>query len=451
MLTLFISIIGILITISLVVGVHELGHFLAARSVGIKVLRFSIGFGKPLLRWQGKRGTEYVLAAIPLGGYVKMLDEEEGNVPVNELPYAFNRQPIYKKLWVVIAGPLFNLIFAFIIYWALFMIGFTSIVPILGNIPPDSIAANAGLKPNTEIISINSTPTRSWMAVVIHIISQSGEKNTMLIETKNPINQKTQEHKLDLSNWKIDNLKPEPLESLGLAPYQPVIPPVIGEIQPNSSAEQNGLKKADVILSVNKKAIKNWDDLFAQINSNPKKNLLFTIKRDGKIQKINVRIDYTRDFFFKKHGYLGISPNFKWPEAMLRKNQYGPIQALSHAWQNTADFTQLNFIVLGKLLTGKISLQSLGGPITIFSGAGSALNQGLIPFLSFLAFLSISIGIINIVPIPGLDGGHILFFLIAAITRRPLSPRLQSLLYRLGFIALILLMVQALINDLLRL
>lgn len=365
-----ISLIGILVTLLLIIGIHEFGHFLMARCLGIKVLRFSIGFGKALWKRSDKAGTEYVIAAIPLGGYVKMLDTHEGVVARNEQHLAFNHQPFYKKCLVVIAGPLSNFILAFVLYWILFMVGFTSIAPVTGNITPHSIAANAGIPRNAEIMKVDNTPVSSWMGVMIRILSRTGDTDLLTMEVK-PLNkQTTTRYQLDLTHWQMDHLKPDPLESLGIQPYEPTVSPPL---------------------------------------------------------------------------------RLKWPDALLRKNQYGPIAALSHAWQNLDNFILLNLIIIGKLLTGKVSLQSLGGPISIFQTAGVALNNGIIPFLSFLAFLSISIGMINILPIPGLDGGHLLFQTIEAIIRRPISPRIIGLFYRIGFILLFLLIFQTMINDVLRL
>lgn len=451
MVTFLISVLGVLLTILLVVGIHELGHFVVARLVGIKVLRFSIGFGKALYRRHDKKGTEYVIAMIPLGGYVKMLDEEEGTVPPHERHLAFNRQSFFKKLAVIAAGPLFNIIFAFILYWLLFMIGFISIIPIIGEVSSHSIAANAKLKPHQEIVSIDQTPTKSWMGVILRIVTRSGDKDSLIIQTKDLKTNQLSNYNLSLTKWHMNELRPDPLESLGITPYEPEIPPVIGNVLKNSSAEKNGLKKGDRVTAINGKPIKNWLALASEIETLPDKNVLLSFTRDHKKQTVNFKVNYKRDIWFKKHGYLGIAPDFTWPANLLRHNQYGPLNALTHAWRNTVDFTNLNLIILGKLFTGKVSLHSLGGPISIISTAGSALNQGLVSFLGFLAFLSISIGIINIVPIPGLDGGHILMLLLAAIKGKPLSVKFQILLFRLGFIAIILLITQAIVNDLLRL
>ncbi|MDR3491935.1 MAG: RIP metalloprotease RseP [Gammaproteobacteria bacterium] len=449
MTNIFISIIAILITILLVVGIHEFGHFFVARCLGIKVLRFSLGFGKILFSWHDKKGTQYALSAIPLGGYVKMLDEDEGHVPKDQVHLAFNRQPYYKKFLVVAAGPLSNFIFAIFIYWILFSVGFISIAPMIGKITPHSIAAQAGLQANQEILQVDSKHTPSWTSVVMELFFHAGDKN-MLQLTTTKING-TQSYTLNLTEWKIDDLKPDPLSSLGIIPYEPHIPAIIAHIQEKSPAELANLLVGDKIVAVDKKSISDWQSLSKIISEQPNKTLLFTIQRNKKILEIPINIGSTHNLFYKNHGYLGISPTFEWPKNLLRTNQYPVFSALSHAFQNVETFTKLNFIILGKMITGKISLQSLGGPITIFDTAGTALNQGAISFLSFLAFLSISIGTINIIPIPGLDGGHLLFQTIEYISGKPLSTRAINLSYRLGMILLFVVMMQAIINDLLRL
>jgi regulator of sigma E protease len=450
LLNLLISIIGVLITILLVVGVHELGHFLVAKSLGIKVIRFSIGFGKALLTWHDKKGTEYVLAAIPLGGYVKMLDEGEGIVDPEDLPRTFNRQPFYKKMAVIAAGPISNLIFAFVLYWILFTAGFISIAPIIGKISPHSIAEITGIKPQQEIIKIDDTKMTGWTSVVISLLLHAGDNNKLTMELKNPDNQ-LQTYSLDVTNWHLDNLKPDPLKSLGIAPYEPEVPAIIGKELPDSPAAQSGLKAGDKILFIENKAVKDWFDLVDMTATHPNETLPFQIQRSNQKLSLLVRIGAQNHLLAAKTGFLGVTPAFEYPPALLRHNKYGPMAAAQHAWNDVVLFTNMNVIILKKMFTGKISLQSLGGPITIFESAGSALNNGILSFMSFLAFLSISIGIINVVPIPGLDGGHLLFQAIEAVIRRPLSEKTLTLFYRLGMIFLLLIMVQAFINDMLRL
>jgi regulator of sigma E protease len=432
------------------VGIHELGHFLTARLVGVKVQRFSIGFGKVLYRWQGKKGTEYVVAAIPLGGYVKMLDENEGAVPKEDLPYAYNNQPFYKKFAIVVAGPLANLIFAFVIYWFLFVIGFVGMVPVIGKIIPNSIAAEAGMIPNQEIIQIDNEPTKSWIGVMVNILMRAGDDDRLRIITKDLNSNQEHQYKLPLTNWRMDDLKPDPLESLGFKPYEPELPPIVGVIAEDSPAK-GLLKPNDKIKTINGIVVTDWYDLAAKINKYPDAIIDLQIERNNKLLVVPIRTLFHRDFLLNKHGYLGIAPAFKWPDKLLRQQKYGPLEANYHAWQETKVFVAMNFIVFGKLLTGKVSLGSLGGPITIFESAGTAINHGFLPFLSFLAFISIAIGIVNILPIPGLDGGHLLFQVIEVIIRRPLPNNVQLLLYRLGLIILFLLLTQAIVNDILRL
>jgi regulator of sigma E protease len=450
MLNIIISIVGIVTTILLVVGIHELGHFLVAKLCGIKVLRFSIGFGKALFSWHDKSGTEYVLAAIPLGGYVKMLDKED-KPAAEENHLTFSHQPFYKKFMVIAAGPLFNLVLAFVIYWALFVIGFVSVAPIVGTVQPQSIAALAGIKPQQEIIAVDNKRINGWMGIIVNILARAGDRTTMTLQLRNPHSEKEKNYILNLSQWKMDKLRPDPLKSIGIAAYDPIIPNIIGKVIARSPAEIAGLKVGDQIISVEGHATPDWVTLVENIITHPNEKLKFTVKRKHSAFTLPITIGSERISFFKNGGYLGLSPAFTWPKELLRTHQYPPLKALGYAWDNLKLFTHLNVIVFGKLLTGKISIESLGGPITIFESAGDALNNGIIPFFSFLAFLSISIGIVNILPIPGLDGGHLLFQLIEFIIRRPVAEKTQLLLYRLGMIFLLVMMAQALINDVLRL
>ncbi len=364
LLTVLLFICGILLAILCVIGIHEAGHFLAARLVNVGVLRFSLGFGPILWSRYDNKGTEYAISLIPLGGYVKLLEStDENNSINNKNALAFPTQPFWKKFTIIAAGPLFNILFALLMYWIIFLIGFTSVVPVIGDIQPHSIAATAGLKSQQEIVKIDDIATASWLSVIIRIISHTGNHDTIIFETR-PLGktQPIKKNQLDLANWQLNDLKPDPLGSLGITPYLP-------------------------------------------------------------------------------------SPL---PKNMLRDNRHGPLVALQHAARNTIDFVSLNFIMLAKLVTGKVSLQSLGGPISIFSSAGNAFRQGLIAFMSFLAFLSIAIGVINVLPIPGLDGGHLVIQSIEGLMKRPISPKTLSFIYSIGMIAIVLISIQAIINDLLR-
>lgn len=446
-----ISIAGILITILFVIGTHEYAHFITARKLGIKVLRFSIGFGKRLFHFYDKQGTEYVFALIPLGGYVKMLDENEGNVPPEELHLAFNRQPYYKKFLVVIAGPLMNLFCAFILYWLIFVIGFNAVKPIIGSVATTSIANDAGLKSNQEIVAIDGKPTASWTGVLLRILAHAGNQGQLKMTLKNPTTDQLQTYSLDLTHWQMSGLTPDPLSSLGITPYTPKIPLIIKAIQPDSPAVTANLQLGDEIIAVNNKPVKDWEELITFISEHPQETISLTIKRAGKSMALPVAIGYQRNIFLQKSGYLGIGPKFTWPENLLKKVKYGPLEAVPRAWQEVIDFTYLNLLFFGKMLTGKISLQSLGGPITIFESAGTALNYGFLAFMGFLAFLSIAIGVINLLPVPGLDGGHIFIQTIEVVLGRPIPEKALLFMYRIGFLAILFVLIQALANDILRL
>lgn len=448
---LLISIAGIIITILFVVGTHEAGHFLAARAVGVKVLTFSIGFGKKIYSRIDKSGTEYIFAWIPLGGYVRMLDESEGEVPPNELPFAYNNQPIYKKIIIILAGPCTNLVCAFLLYWLIFSIGIVTIKPVIGTVTPNSIAAQAGVKPLQEITSIDQQETKTWTNVLFKLLAHTGSQDQLVLGTHNLQGKKPASYTLDLSSWKMDDLNPDPLSSLGINPYDPPMKLEIGYLQKDSPAVKSSLALGDQLIAINQKKIRDWLFIQNQVLHHPDQTLQFTIKRNGKTMELPVTIGSQHDWLFRKSGMLGIGPSFKMPDEMLQHIQYSPLQAIPKAAMETYEFSRFNLLLFGKMLTGKLSLGSLGGPITIFDSAGDSLNYGFIPFIGFLAFLSVSLGIINLFPIPGLDGGHLFLQIIEAVIRRRIPEKIISVLFKMGFLFLIFIMIQALINDVLRL
>lgn len=451
MLHFIVSFVGILLTILFIVGTHEAGHFFAARLVGVKVLTFSIGFGKTLLRRVDKRGTEYVFALIPLGGYVRMVDESEGHVDKKDLRHAYNRQPLYKKFIIVLAGPLMNFICAILLYWVIFTVGFTTAKPIIGSIKPDTIAARAGMKPNQQIVSIDQKEINTWANALFQILSHVGSNDQMQVTAMNPDNRQTSSYQLDLANWKMDKLNPDPLQSLGITMYEPPMKLEIGFIKPDSAAAKAGLQIGDRLIAINHKPIDGWLEIVNIVHDHPDQPMLFTIKRNNKTQDIHVTIGSQRNIFLEKSGTLGIAPDIKIPPQMLQHVQYSPLAAIPRAVKETYDFASFNLLLFGKMVTGKLSLESLGGPITIFDSAGDSLNYGFIPFLGFLAFLSASIGVINLFPIPGLDGGHLFLQIIEAVIQRSIPENMIIVLYRMGFLFIIFIMIQAMVNDVLRL
>lgn len=445
------AILGIFITIFFVIGTHEAAHFLMARAVGVKVLCFSIGFGKALLRWHDKSGTEYIFALVPLGGYVKMLGEDDKDVSPKDLPFAYNRQPFYKKFLIVFAGPATNILCAFILYWILFTVGFVTVKPVIGSITPHSIAANAGMQGQQEIISVDGNETLTWNGAMFRLLAHIGDHDTTSLATKKSDGEQTKTYSLDTNRWRMNELTPDPLTSLGIIPYEPPIPLVIAVINDDSPAAKSDLKIGDKMLAINHSAVKSWLEVVTFIQHHPDETFVFNVERSGKKIALQVTIGHQRDLILEKTGYLGIGPAYKMPKELLRTIKYGPLEAIARAGQEMKEITYFNLILFGKMFTGKLSLQSLGGPITIFETAGDAINYGFIAFIGFLAFLSLSIGIINFFPIPGLDGGHLFMQIIELIIRRPIPEKLQLILLRLGLVFIILILIQALVNDILRL
>ena len=450
MLHFLISFAGIIITILFVVGTHEAGHFAAARAVGVKVLTFSIGFGKTLFKWRDKSGTEYVFALIPLGGYIRMLDQSEGEVSKDEVHLAYSSQPLYKKCIIVLAGPMMNFICAMLLYWLIFTIGFVTIKPVIGAIKLDSIAAEAGLKPLQQITSIDQHDVQTWTNILFRVLAHTGSQDQLTIGVTGSNNQQ-HTYTMNLANWKMDKLNPDPLQSLGITPYEPPIALDIGHIRENSAAARSDLKLGDKILMIDHQKIKDWTQVMETVQSHPDQSLTFTIKRDGKNMDLPVLVGSQRTWLLSKTGALGIGPFFEMPKEMQQHIQYSPLSAIPKALQETYDLISFNILLFGKMITGKLSLESLGGPITIFDSAGDSLNYGFLPFISFLAFLSTSIGVINLFPIPGLDGGHLFIQLIESISRRSIPDHILSFTYKMGFLFLILIIIQAMINDVLRL
>lgn len=450
MLHILVSIAGMILTILFVVGTHEAGHFAAARMVGVKVLTFSIGFGKTLFTWHDKKGTEYVFALIPLGGYVRMLDPSEGDVAPSEQHLAYSNQPFYKKFIIVLAGPLMNFISAIVLYWLIFIIGFVTIKPVIGEVTPHSIAADAGLKPMQQITSVDQHQVHTWTTVLFKILAHTGSNENLQIGVTDLSGKKNSTYTLDLSKWEMNELTPDPLQSLGFAPYEPPIKLVIGYIRKDSPAASSGLALNDKLIALNGEKIKDWMDIMTVIRSHPDQLVTFTIERNGKTMTIPVTVGSQRDWLLRKSGVFGIAPSVEMPKEMQQHIQYSPLAAIPKAIQETYDFASFNILLLMKMITGKLSLASLGGPITIFDSAGDSLNYGFLPFLGFLAFLSISIGVINLFPIPGLDGGHLFIQLIETLSRRTIPINIITLMYKMGFLLIIFVMVQALMNDILR-
>ncbi|MBL4910983.1 MAG: sigma E protease regulator RseP [Alteromonadaceae bacterium] len=452
----FWNLFSFIVALGILVTVHEYGHFWVARRCGVKVERFSVGFGKVLWRTTDKQGTEYVIALIPLGGYVKMLDERVDDVSHADKDKAFNNKSVYQRIAIIAAGPLANFAFAIIAFYLMFLIGVPNVKPIIGAVAPNSIVAQAGVQAGSEIISINDNSTQTWQDVNMALVASVGE-NKIAFQARLPETQFTKSYQLNLTQWpfslaKGDLKQQSPISSLGLTPYRPKIYTEIAMVAKDSPAEKAGLKKGDKLLSIAQINIEdNWPKFADKIKQYANKSVSLTLLRDN--QKLQLLVTPASKYFKgKKIGYLGVSPKRdNYPEHYKINQSYGIISAFSHSVDKTWQLVSLSFTMIGKLISGDVSVNNLSGPIAIAQGAGSSASYGFVYFLGFLALISVNLGIINLLPMPVLDGGHLFYYVIELITGKPVPEKIQELGFKFGALALLGLMSIAIYNDLLRL
>lgn len=440
------SLIFFLIALAILIIIHEYGHFWVARRCGVKVLRFSVGFGKPIWQKVGKDGTEYVLAPIPMGGYVKMLDEREMPVTEEQAQFAFNRQSLAKRVAIVSAGPIANLIFAILAYWMLFVVGVSGIKPIIDDVHPASIAAQAGLNPSDEILQVDGKRTPTWNSVYKALIQKAeyGERTEILVMTSGIV----QQYALVIPQVSIDQAS-SILDKIGIEPLRPAIKPVLGEIVPDSPAQKAGLKVGDVLLSSQQQTIDNWSKWVELIQASAGKELNIEIQRNE--QRLTLTL--TPQAGDDGKGRIGAAVDASQstiPQELQAELSYGPVEAVWQAVIQTWDFSSSTLKSLWGMITGKVSTDNLGGPISIAQIAGSSAEQGVTSFISFLAMISITLGILNLLPIPMLDGGHLAMFAVEAVRGKPISEITQMQIQKVGFLILIMVMFIAFFNDLTR-
>ncbi len=446
----FIVALGVLVTI------HEYGHFWVARKLDVKVLRFSVGFGKALWSKVAKDGTEYIIATIPLGGYVKMLDEREGEVAPEEKHLAFNNKSVGKRIAIVAAGPVANFLLAIFVYWWMFVIGVPAVKPYLGDVQEQSIAAEAGLEKGDEIISIDGKAVGNWQEVNHAIVRRLGENNTIDISVRHPDESLIRQYSLKLANWHVDPIRPDPLDSLGLTPWVPKFPPVLGDVLPEGAAKKAGLEKGDRILSINEQSIKQWSDIGTTISEHPQTVFNFKIQRAEEYLQFSVKTG-SREIQGKEQGYLGVGrpdlpeEQHSQLENMRYRQQYGVFQAVGKGIDKTWEITLLSFRIIGKIFNGEVSPKNLSGPISIAKGAGAYASYGFVFFLGFLGMISVNLGIINLLPIPVLDGGHLLYYILELVRGKPIPEAAQEIGYRIGMFLVLSLMIFSIVNDFSRL
>lgn len=440
----FIAVIGILVTI------HEFGHFWVARKLGVKVLRFSIGFGKPLWRRVAKDGTEYVIAAIPLGGYVKMLDEREQNVPTEQLRYCFNRKPVWSRIAIAAAGPIANFLFAIIALWLMYLIGVQSVRPQIASVKLESIAAQAKLPVDYIIAEVAGEQTADWQAVTLALISQIGQSQVEMRLTDISGSSQLTRH-LDLSQWRMTERDVSPLAQLGIEPRRATLTTEVAQVVANSPAQRAGLQAGDNLVEIAGVIITDWQSVSDSIS---RQRAEFTVRVARNEQAIDLHVNPTivTDNNGITRASIGIAPKvIPLPSSLIFTQQYGLVDGLVRGAEQTWQLITLSFAMIGKLLTGQIGLANLSGPVSIAVGAGASAGYGIVYFLSFLALISVNLGVFNFLPLPILDGGHLMYYFVELIRGKPVSERAQEFGFRIGAMILLSLTVFALFNDFMRL
>ena len=473
------TVLALLVTISILVTIHEYGHYWVARRCNVHVIRFSVGFGKAIYTKKGRQPvygeqpvydkegnlvpvrtgsnetlapTEFTLAAIPLGGYVKMLDEREGYVPDDQLHLTFNRKSVWQRIAIASAGPIANFLLAIAAYWMLFAFGVTGVIPVIGELEPESAAARAGLQQGYEIVAVDGNATKTWSEVNLGLFDRLGETGDIVITVVEPGSYNAQSnYNVPVMQWLSNSDSPLPARDLGLVMQLPEFPAVIGGLNDDGRATAGGVEVGDEFLSVDGVSLKGWPHLVDVIQANPEKMLNVLVLRDGGTMNIALTpegIERGGNFL----GFIGASPQpVNFPPEMLRETRYPIYSAWMPAAVKTWEVTLFTLASIKKMIVGAISPKNLSGPITIAQVASATAENGFESFVGFIALLSISLGVINLLPIPVLDGGHLLYYFIELIAGRPVPERVQVWGLQVGTFLIMGIMVLAFYNDIARL
>ena len=434
------------------IAIHEFGHYFVARKLGVKVLVYSIGFGPTILKWTSKKsGIQYQLSALPLGGYVKMLDEREGNVAEADLPYAFNRQPPWKRIAIVAAGPLINLIFAILLFWILFLPAQEQLNTRVGKVLADTPAAAAQMQVGDKITAIDGTPVTTWEKLNFALVDRVGETGNIQVQAERAGEIKT--FNLPIQNF-INDQSQSPLDVLGFTPYRPQIPAIVSKLSEDGAAIRQGMQVGDQIIAIDGVKMNDWYDVVQVVQASPEKLLKVDVLRNNQIQQLEVMPQGKRDNMGNVSGVLGVQSDpgkIVIPEDYKQTIQYSPSEALFMAVDKTGQLSSMILNSIVKMVRGLIGLDNLSGPITIAKVAGQSAEMGWQTFISFMALMSVSLGILNLLPIPMLDGGHLVYYFIELIRGKPVSEQIQLVGLKIGMVLLGSMMLLALFNDFMRL
>ncbi|GJL76031.1 RIP metalloprotease RseP [Nitrosomonas sp.] len=451
--SIFYTIASFIVALGILITFHEFGHYLVARWNGVKVLRFSVGFGQPVFRKRlGKDQTEWIVAAIPLGGYVKMLDENEGSVAKEDLSRAFNRQPVGRRFAIVAAGPLANFLLAIVMYWFMFILGVEGIKPMLGPVVPDTPVAQAQFEEGETIVSIENELVESWQdarwTLLRYAVNQSPDVTVETVNQNGEINWR----QLDLSGMHPDEMEGNVLGKIGFNVYQPEIKPIVAEVMAGGAGERAGLQAGDEILAVNDKDIYSWVEFVPEVQANPGRPLVLEVLRNDQIIVLNITPETVTENG-QKIGRIGIMPEIDQSlfEALRVTVTYPAGEAVMIAMNKTWETTVLTLRMLSKMITGDVSWKNVSGPISIADYAGQSAQMGLVSYLAFLALISVSLGVLNLLPIPILDGGHLMYYIVEIIKGSPVSEKTIIIGQKVGLVMLFTLMTFAIYNDINRL
>ena len=445
-------IIAAILLLGPLIAIHEFGHYFVARKLGVKVLVYSIGFGPTLLKWTSKKsGIQYQLSALPLGGYVKMLDEREGDVAAEDLPKAFNRQHPWKRIAIVAAGPLINLAFAVVLFWILFLPAQEQLNTRVGKILPNTPAAAAQMQSGDKITAVDGTQVSTWERLNYALVDRVGETGNIQIQAERA--GQIQNFSLPIQSFLRDQTQ-SPLDVLGFTPYRPEIPAVVSKLSEDGAAIRQGMQVGDRIISIDGVKMKDWFDVVQVVQASPEKLLKIDVLRQNKIVHLSVMPQGKRDQMGNVTGLLGVQSDpgkVNIPAEYKQTIQYTPVEAMGKAVEKTGQISSMILNSIVKMVRGLVGLDNLSGPITIAKVAGQSAEMGWQTFISFMALMSVSLGILNLLPIPMLDGGHLIYYFIELIRGKPVSEQIQLVGLKIGMVLLGSMMLLALFNDIMRL